>query len=171
MGEKLKIVVVTLIILLSALILQSTLLNYIAINGVKPDLSLIILVFISYRRGSVVGEVSGFFAGLFEDFITITPLGFSSIVKTILGFLYGLLQGNIVIDVVFIPILFVVAATVIKGFLIWMIALVFSLSQYATSFFHFNTLIELVYNAILGPFIFALLKLIRIFKEEDKEKA
>jgi rod shape-determining protein MreD len=171
MGEKIKVIIITLILLFSALILQSTLLNYIAINGVKPDLSLIILVFISYRRGSMVGEVTGFFSGLFEDFITIMPLGFTSIIKTILGFLFGLLKGSIIIDVIFIPILFIVAATLIKGLLIWMTALIFSVSQVGSSLFHINTLIELVYNAVLGPFIFALLKLIKMFREVDKEKA
>jgi rod shape-determining protein MreD len=171
MGEKLKVIIVTLILLLTAIILQSTLLNYIAINGVKPDLSLIILVFISYKRGSMVGEVSGFFSGLFEDFITIMPLGFTSIIKTIVGFLFGLLQGNIILDLIFIPILFIVAATLIKGLLIWIIALLFSLSQYGGNLFHINTLIELAYNALLSPFIFALLALFKMFREVDKEKA
>ena len=52
-----------------AVLLQSTILKYIAIVGVKPDLSLIILVFIAIRTGSMVGQTSGFFAGLIQDII------------------------------------------------------------------------------------------------------
>ena len=134
--------------------------NLISINGIKPDFSLIILVFISYRKGCMVGQVSGFISGLLEDFISLTPIGFSSLVKSILGFLYGLFQGSFIVDNIFIPILFIIIATIIKGIFASVIALILSLEYIEINLFHYNTLIRIAYNAILSPLIFFLLNLL-----------
>jgi len=170
MSEKIKIIFFTLFLMVIAYILQSTLFQIISIGGIKPDLSLIILVFISYRKGHVVGEVSGFFAGLIEDFISITPLGFHSIIKTLIGFLYGYIQGRVVIDFLLMPVLFVITATVMKIFSSWILSIIFSLSEVRIQFFHLNTLIEILYNAVLTPLIFFLLNLFKTFKVGEKEK-
>ena len=170
MGEKIRLTLLALLFICLALILQSTLFSIISVGGVKPDLSLIILVFISYRKGHVVGQLTGFFTGFIEDIISLSPLGFHSLIKTIIGFLYGYLQGRIVIDVIFIPVLFVTIATLFKLLSSWIISLFFSITEVKIYFFHLNTLIEIAYNAILAPFVFTFLNLFKSFKAGDKEK-
>ncbi|MBP7494342.1 MAG: hypothetical protein KA771_02520 [Spirochaetales bacterium] len=41
-------------------ILQSTLLNKIAIQGVKPDLSLLSMIYLSNKNGKILGQTLGF---------------------------------------------------------------------------------------------------------------
>ena len=170
MRDRIKEISISILFLSISIILQSTIINMISINGIKPDFSLIVLVFISYRKGCMVGQVSGFISGLLEDFISLTPIGFSSLIKAIIGFLYGLIQGSFIIDRIFIPMLFILIATILKGIFSSLIATIFSLDYIVINIFHYNTLIRIVYNAVLAPLIFFLLNILRIFKISEKEK-
>ena len=169
MGEKIRLTLFTLFLTFIALIVQSTVFSLFSIGGVRPDLSLIVLVFISYKKGQMVGQITGFFTGFIEDIISLTPLGFHSLIKALLGFLYGYIQGRIIIDMVFIPILFVTIATIIKLLTAWFISIIITIPEVQISFFHLNTFIEILYNAFTAPFIFALLKLFKTFKVGEKE--
>ncbi|MBN2535341.1 MAG: rod shape-determining protein MreD [Spirochaetales bacterium] len=159
-----RLTFLTFFLIVCALLLQSTLFSILSIGGVKPDLSLIVLIFISYKRGNMAGQFTGFSAGLIEDFLGLTPLGFHSLVKTLIGFLYGYIKGRVVIDIIVIPVLFVTIGTIIKLFLCWIVSLIFSIQAVYVSFFHLNTIIEIIYNAVLTPFVFSLLNLFKSFK-------
>lgn len=81
----------TLIIFLIAIVLQTTVLHYLPIGGVKPDLVLIIVVYLGLVKGSDAGCVSGFFFGLIEDVCSVgTDLGSNALTKTIIGFFCGI---------------------------------------------------------------------------------
>jgi uncharacterized Tic20 family protein len=53
MGRDLRAIVVAFVIMAACVALQSTILGKIAILGVRPDLALIVLVFVALRRGSM----------------------------------------------------------------------------------------------------------------------
>jgi len=71
------------------LIIQTTVLNFISINGIVPDLILILLVFYSIKNNQIYGMVLGFVFGFLFDLITGSLLGSSVISKTITGFTAG----------------------------------------------------------------------------------
>jgi rod shape-determining protein MreD len=98
-------------------ILQSTLLNKIAIKGVKPDLSLLAMIYLSNKNGKMLGQTLGFCSGLVEDFLSVSPLGFNGFIKTLIGFLFGLTEGTFFIDSVIIPMAMSGVATLLKGFM------------------------------------------------------
>ena len=80
----------TLIIFLCAMIIQTSILHFFTIGGVKPDLILIIVVYLGLVKGSDVGCLSGFFFGLVEDAYSMMYRGANAFTKTILGFICGL---------------------------------------------------------------------------------
>ena len=171
MVKPVKLTLVSIGLLSAAVLLQSTVLGFVAIGGVKPDLSLILLIFIASRTGSMVGQVSGFAAGLLQDFFSYPPLGFYALIRTLIGALYGKLQGAFFIDSLFIPIVLALAATLIKGLLVWLMALVFSISAPSMPLLGAKFWIEAGYNSVLTPFLFALLNTIKIYKISKKEIA
>ncbi len=71
------------------LIIQTTVIPFISINGVVPDLILILLVFYSMRSGQLYGTVLGFIYGFLFDLITGSLLGSTMISKTLAGFIAG----------------------------------------------------------------------------------
>lgn len=170
MDNNVKLTLVSILVLFLALLVQSTLFNVIAIAGIKPDITLMVVIFLGFRKGSVPGQISGFFTGLFEDFVSLSPPGFNALVKTTIGYCYGLLVGGFIIDAVVIPVVFLACGTLIKAILSWLIVLIFSLPQNGVAVFSVKFLIELLYNCALAPFVFALLKLIKIMRVVEKEK-
>ncbi|HUX21203.1 MAG TPA: rod shape-determining protein MreD, partial [Spirochaetia bacterium] len=79
-------------------ILQSTVLKNVRIFDVKPDVAFIIFMFTSTRQGSFRSELTGFSTGLVQDFLSLAPLGFNALIRTIIGFVYGLLRGRFFLD-------------------------------------------------------------------------
>ena len=154
-----RITLFTIFALALCVLLQSTLLNRIAIKGVRPDLALIVLIFVSMRRGSMVGQVSGFAAGIFEDLMNVSPLGFHSLMRTLIGYLYGIFAGNVFIDPFLMPMILTVIATILKGLLAGIISAIFGIASSGFITFTGRLWIEVAYNGVLAPFLFALLGL------------
>ena len=144
-----------------AVILQTTLFGYISIAGAKPDLALIIILFVANSKGRMEGQITGFFTGLIQDILSIAPLGFHMVIKTVLGFLYGFTKGNVFMDPILMPFVLAVTGTALKGLLIVLISALFSLSLNFSTVFNLQFLIEMGYNGLIGPIVFALLPLVK----------
>jgi rod shape-determining protein MreD len=152
-----------------AVVLQSTLLHWVAIRGVIPDLGLIILVFVAIRRGSMTAQLSGFATGVVQDFLSLSPLGFHAFIRTLVGFLYGLTVGSIFVDPILMPVILTIIATLIKGLVSSVLVSFLSIPAQGFGVFTGPLWIEMGYNAVLAPFLFALLGLVKVFKPQNKE--
>ena len=171
MNRDVRVTIVTVVLLVVCILLQSTILSRVALRGVRPDLALIVLVFVSLRRGSMVGQVSGFVTGFLEDLMNVSPLGFHSLLRAVLGFLFGLLSGNVFVDPFLMPMILTVVATILKGLLAGIVSAVFGVTASGFITFAGRLWIEVGYNGLLAPFLFALLGLFRVFKQAEKEAA
>ena len=169
MNREFRVTLSTIVALVICILLQSTILGKIAIRGVRPDLALIVLIFVAIRRGSMVGQVSGFAAGFLEDVMNVSPLGFHSLLRAVLGFISGLLAGNMFIDPFLMPIVLTVVATILKGFLSGIVSAIFGIASSGFITFTGRLWIEVGYNGVIAPFLFALLGLFKVFKQADKE--
>jgi rod shape-determining protein MreD len=171
MNRDLRTTVFTVAALVICIVLQSTILGRIAIRGVRPDLAMLVLVFVSVRRGPMVGQVSGFVSGFLEDLMNVSPLGFHSLLRAVTGYLFGLLSGNVFIDPFLMPIILAVVATLLKGLLSGVVSALFGIASSGFITFTGRIWIEMGYNGIVAPFLFALLNLFKVFKQADKEGA
>lgn len=79
----------SLILFFPLLFIQTTIIPFIAIDNVIPDLILILLVFYSISQGQIYGSVLGFIYGFLFDIITGSLLGSAMIAKTLAGFTAG----------------------------------------------------------------------------------
>jgi rod shape-determining protein MreD len=153
-----------------AVVLQSTLLHWVAVRGVIPDLGLIVLVFVAIRRGSMTAQLSGFASGVVEDVLSLSPLGFHAFIRTVVGFLYGLTEGSIFVDPIFMPVILIIIATLFKALISSLLVVFLSIPAAGFGVFAGPLWIELGYNAVLAPFLFAALGLLKALKPRDKER-
>jgi rod shape-determining protein MreD len=154
-----KKILFSLFLILIAALLQSTLLFRLSIHYAVPDIALLVLVFVSYVNGKLTGQITGFFGGLLLDFISFAPLGLNLFIRTVIGYLVGILKGAFFLDKVFLPMVLGAGATFLKAGLL--LALYFLFAG-AVPVYHFSTpafWIELAFNTALAPFLFALFKL------------
>jgi len=77
------------VLLFVAAILQVSVFTQVHVLGGVPDILLVMLVSIALLRGSIVGALGGFFAGLLVDTATLGTLGLTSLVLTIAGYWIG----------------------------------------------------------------------------------
>jgi rod shape-determining protein MreD len=151
MGRDVRAIVTAFVIMAACVALQSTILGKIAILGVRPDLALIVLVFVALRRGSMTAQVSGFAAGIVEDLVSASPVGFHMLLRTLIGFLYGIFSGNVFVDPLLMPIVLSIAATIIKGIISGLVSLLFGLQGSGFMYFAGRLWIEAGYNALAAP--------------------
>ena len=170
MDRELKTIVVATLLLGAAVLLQSTLLRWVALMGVKPDLALIVLVFVAVRRGSMSAQVPGFLSGLLQDVLSLAPLGFNALLRTMIGFFYGLTAGSIFVDPVLMPVLLTLVATLLKGLVSSLAVVLFRIPAPGFQIFAGPLWIEVGYNAVLAPFLFAPLRLLRVLAPREKDR-
>ena len=103
-------------LLFVAAILQVSIFTQVHVLGGVPDLVLVMLVAVSLLRGSVLGAVGGFFAGLLVDTATLGQLGLTSLVLTLAGYWIGRYGETTGRDRRHAPFLSVAVVTVLYGF-------------------------------------------------------
>lgn len=138
------------------------------VAGVTPDFALIVLIFSANQQGSFRAQTSGFIAGLIQDFLSVTPLGFHACTRTLLGYLNGLFKGTLFIDPILVPMLLAAVGTLLKAVFGYLLLSLFS-PEHGAMVFTGSLGIEIGLNALIAPFLFALLKfagILRLTREE-----
>ncbi len=82
--------------------------------------------------------------------------------------LHGLFSGNVFVDPLLMPIVLTIVATILKGLISGIVSLVFGLKASGFLYFTGRLWIEAGYNALTAPFLFALLNLLKVFKQSEK---
>jgi rod shape-determining protein MreD len=149
----------TVVFSLTAALLQSTLLSRLALYRAVPDLALSVVVYTAYVNGTMTGQLSGFFSGLFLDFISAAPLGMNAFVRTLVGALAGNIKGSFFLDIFFLPMGLCAAATLVKALTLFILHLLLAGAVPSYSLAAPTLWIELALNAVCAVPLFAFLKL------------
>ncbi len=144
----------TLIIFLIAIVLQTSVLKH--VFAIRPDLILIIIVYLGLVRGSNSGCVSGFFFGLVEDVSSGMDLGSNALTKTIIGFFCGRSGKRLYTQSLFSQILCVGIGTVVDTILL------FSINGFIPNWKNI-VFYKTFYNIICCPFI------VLLFRQGEKQ--
>ncbi len=140
--------------------LTSDILFVIAIDGVLPEIVLMSLVYFGNSRDRLIGQLTGLVCGLTLDFLSAAPLGFFSLIFTVLGYLAGLSKGKLYVDPVFSPLLLVGVAYFLKSLLTILLAGIFGFPEVRDIVFAGNYFVGLLYTLVLTPLFFAFFKLL-----------
>src|SRR6266516_1055780 len=101
------------VVVLTALVLQSTLFAQVKLGGVKPDLVYLVTIVLAYLEGPSSGALAGFAGGMAEDFLLNQPKGITALTLTLLGYGVGLIRSYIVTPSPFLPVVLVGGGTVV----------------------------------------------------------
>ncbi len=154
------------VLLVVIVILQTTVLKNLAFKGVKPDLVLIILVIFSNYFGQTKGELFGAGAGIVQDILSLSPLGFNTILNTVSGYFAGTTKGKLFLDPLVAPVILVAVFGLFKEILAFILLLIF-MSENTGQVFNQAFLIRSGMNILFTPFVFYLLKITRLLPEYD----
>ncbi len=150
-------------IILVILLIQLTLINSFTIQGVKPDLILLVVMVFSLLQGAEEGSISGFASGLLQDVFSSGLLGINALAKTIIGFVCGILRAKVFAEhILFIIPVITFIASIGHCILIFLVLRAFGTEYNLAWSFKKVALPEALYNSLLSPFVFLAVK--RILK-------
>lgn len=100
------------LMLIGALLVQTTVLSRMRILGVMPDFMLLVAVAAGITAGPTRGAALGFTSGMLIDLFLPTPLGLSALVFTLVGYGVGVANTGVLRSAWYIPVLTAGAASV-----------------------------------------------------------
>ncbi|MEX2275153.1 MAG: rod shape-determining protein MreD [Actinomycetota bacterium] len=161
-------VLVFVLVVVTALLLQTTLFSDVTLVGAKPELVYLVAIVFAMLEGPATGATSGFVAGMAQDFLLNSPKGITALTLTLLGYVVGTLRQYIVSDSPLLPTVIVGAGT-FAGILFYGLVS-FLLGQLDESFGYVARIAGLsgLYNAILTPLLFPLLR--RLAEGSEKQR-
>jgi rod shape-determining protein MreD len=156
------------VILIAVAVLQNTVLTPLQISQVRPDFTFLLLLFFAHQLGSMEGMLIGFFAGITMDLLGIAPLGFHSLIYTVIGHVFGLTRGKMYVDAITMPVIFAIGGSLLVLFTTLLISLLF-LPLRIPTVLSVSVLIQFGMHALLAPFIFGLLRVLKLCRERDTQ--
>ena len=146
------------VVIVTALLLQSTVFHEITLAGAKPDLIYVVTIVMAMLEGPATGAITGFAAGMAEDFLLNLPKGITALTLTLLGYAIGTLRQYIITPSAFLPVLMVGGGTI--GGIMFNGLVKFLLGQLTVSFADLAraALLAGAYNALLTPLCYPVLR-------------
>ena len=141
-------------------VLQTNIPLFFSIAGLFPipDLAFIVLVYISFIQGEMMGQVLGFTSGVVMDCLSLSPFGFNAFVHTVMGHIVGRFKGVILLDTVFLPIAVVAIAFFAKTIVCIGMAFLLGQAFIIQRIVSLDFLLQFVFTILLSPFVFYSLK-------------
>lgn len=145
---------VLLILAVLALILQTTLFHELALAGAKPDLVLILIIFMAIICGPQKGGITGFLLGLLEDLYLGRFIGMNCLSKGLTGITAGLLTLGAFSENLLVPIITVFLGTLLNGFIYFFLGMLLGM-KWTLELFLWKSIPLAIYNMCLVPFIYS----------------
>jgi rod shape-determining protein MreD len=140
------------VVLVVAVLVQSTMLARLTLAGVRPDLLVLAVVSVAVATDPTTGAVFGFVAGLVADLLFDLPVGVSALVYTAVGFAVGTVRVYVTSHRPLVHLVLAGAASLASVWCCGLLLRVFDLSSWA-AVARAGPLVA-VYNLLLTPFVY-----------------
>lgn len=161
------------VIIVLAFILQNTVFTTLSLNGVKPNVLLMITVFFGFAEGMNNGMLTGFFCGLLCDIFFNSVLGVYSFLFMLLGAFGGLMAKIFYQDDVVFPYLTIAITDAMFGLVYYVTVFLvrgrFVFTDYLKSIILPEILYTLLLSVVLLPLLYRYSTLLEKIEKKEKE--
>ena len=144
------------ILVVAAALLEATWLRGLSIQGVVPDLVLVLVVWFAIEEGDERAMYAGLLGGVVQDAAANTALGQHVLCLIIIGFVLGRLSQRLITDNPYIKAVAVFVAALLHGIIFIMIDYVQKVDMDALYMMSFSLLPKAFYTAFVTPFVFVI---------------
>jgi rod shape-determining protein MreD len=146
------------LVVVTALLLQSTVFAELRLLGVRPELLYLVTISFALLEGPNEGAVVGFIAGMAQDFMLHEPKGITALTLTLVGYAVGMGRHLIVSASPLVP-TFVVAIATAGGVAFYEItAFLLGTFDETPAYGAKVALLTSAYGAVLTPIVYPLLR-------------
>jgi rod shape-determining protein MreD len=146
------------VVIVTALLLQTTVFADVRLLGARPELMFLLTISFAILEGPASGAVTGFAGGMAQDFLLDQPKGITALTLTLLGYTVGLLRQYIVSPSPVLPVLLVAGGTFVGELFYGLVAFLLGQLDVTTLYLFRVAALSAVYNAILTPLVYPLLR-------------
>lgn len=146
------------LLVITALIVQTTLLPHLALFRVVPDLMLVVVICIGLVRGPSSGALAGFGGGMLRDLLLDAPTGLSALAYLTVGYVVGAVRPYVQSSGVAVPLIGVFAGSVVGTAFYTLLALLLGVPAQPLERVAQVILLTGVYNTLLVPFAYPVVR-------------
>ncbi len=171
--KKIMIIVGIVIIYFFMYFLHVNFFDWFTIAGIKPNLFVLLVLFIGLYTGEKCGAISGFIIGLYTDFLFSNKIGGSAILLLIVGFAGGYLDKKFSKDEGKMTIIVMgIIATSFYEVMFYIYNMIVLSVEFNIGSFLYILSIELLYNVLLIIILYPIINRLgcyaeNIFKNKD----
>lgn len=155
-------------VIVTALLLQSTIFAQIKLAGAKPELLYLVTIVLAVLEGPSSGALGGFSAGMAQDFLLDDPKGMTALTLTLVGYVVGTVRHYITTPSPALPTLLVGAGTAAGVLFHGFVTFLLGELQVGILFLLRVAFLSALYNALLTPLLFPLLR--RVAEHSRRQK-
>ncbi|HYJ62049.1 MAG TPA: rod shape-determining protein MreD [Actinomycetota bacterium] len=146
------------LVIVTALVLQSTVFSELRLFGVRPELMFLVTILLALLGGPSEGAIVGFVSGMAQDFMLNQPKGITALTLTLLGYGVGMTRQYIVSPSPLVPTAVVFIGTLAGTVFYVVVAYLLGAYDGTAAFAGRVALLAAVYNAVLTPIVYPLLR-------------
>ena len=165
-----KKTIINIVLIIVAIIIyymQSNLFEWFNIAGIKPNLFVILVLFIGLFVNRTIGTVYGIVIGLVIDFLIGAKIGIYALSLGLIGFLAGLFDKNFSKDSRITIIFMVISATAIFEILSYILNYMVSGINVEILNFIIILVVEIIFNIILTIILYPLIQKYGYYIEDE----
>ena len=137
------------VIIILALIIQTSCLGIFFPSHIKPDLLLAIVISISLLYGKETGFFTGLFAGILQDLISGNIFGLNALSKMIIGYTLGLIESKVFKENTLLTIVSAIIATFLNAAFLSIFLYILNYKIEPFYFFINHFILSLIFNIII----------------------
>ena len=164
--------IVLFITIIVCFLLQCTVIDYISIGSITPNLPLILCVAMGLMRGRKVGLWTGFFSGLFIDLFYGSLFGFYALIYMLIGYGNGFFQRVFYDEDIKLPLALIAGSEFLYGMVIYVLLFMLKSDFHFLNYLRHVIMPELVYTILVTLVLYQIiLHINRRLEEEEKRSA
>ncbi len=168
-NKRRKLIIITLIVL--CFLIQSTVMHFITMGSVGPNLLIIITASFGFMRGKKEGMFTGFLCGLLIDIYFSDMIGFQAMLYMLIGYGNGCFHRIFYDDDIKLPLALVGASEFIYSFMIFIVSFVLR-SKFNMSYYFIQVMIPgLVYTLLVTLVVYQLMRKINLWLEKLEKRS
>ncbi|MDE5818781.1 MAG: rod shape-determining protein MreD [Lachnospiraceae bacterium] len=162
-----KIVIAFLVLL--SFVLQGTLMQWISLGGIVPNLLIIMTSAYGFMRGKKNGLLVGFFCGLLTDIFFGEVIGFYAIIYMYIGYANGMFHRVFFPEDIKLPLFLITVSDLAYGFAVYVLLYLLR-GRFGLPYYFLHVIVpEMVYTIVLTLLCYPVhLKINRKFDEIEK---
>ena len=170
--KSIKRKLVAVILILVCFLLQTTVVPYVTIGDIGPNLLIVLVASFGFMRGKKGGLVMGFLCGLLYDIQFSEIIGFYALIYMLLGYANGYFKKFFFEEDIKLPLVLIASSEFLFGITIYVLSFMLKSDFHFLHYLGHVIMPELVYTILVTLILYpVILKINKKLEDEEKRSA